>query len=80
MRKIRTFLNRMLGYALERTETYNDAGLPTLIRFEVRCPQTGFVICSSPTLIAARQCIIARELGVAAAAQNDAAAAETRAA
>jgi hypothetical protein len=70
----------MLGYTLERTETYNDAGLPTLIRFEVRCPQTGFVICSSPTLIAARQCIIARELGVAPTAHNDGGSHEIRAA
>jgi hypothetical protein len=61
----------MLGYTLERTETYNDAGMPTLIRFEVRCPQTGFVISSSPTLPAARQCVIARELSIAAIAQND---------
>ena len=60
MRKVRPFLGHMLGYTLERTETYNDAGLPTLIRFEVRCPHTGFVISSSPTLPAARQCVIAR--------------------
>jgi hypothetical protein len=72
MRKVRTFLGRMLGYTLERTETYNDAGLPTLIRFEVRCPLTGFVISSSPTLPAARQCVIAREMSLAAIAQNDA--------
>ena len=71
MRKVRTFLGRMLGYTLERTETYNDAGLPTLIRFEVRCPHTGFVISSSPTLAAARQCVIAREMSIAAIAQND---------
>ena len=71
MRKVRTFLEHMLGYTLERTETYNDAGLPTLIRFEVRCPHTGFVISSSPTLSAARQCVIARELSLAAAAEND---------
>jgi hypothetical protein len=80
MRKVRTFLGRMLGYTLERTETYNDAGQPTLIRFEVRCPHTGFVISSSPTLTAARQCVIARELGIAAAAQNESSAEETRAA
>lgn len=80
MRKIRTFLNRMLGYTLERTETYNDAGLPTLIRFEVRCPQTGLVICSSATLIAARQCIIARELGDATTAQSNTVPTEMRAA
>ena len=71
MRKVRTFLARMLGYTLERTETYNDAGMPTLIRFEVRCPHTGFVISSSPTLPAARQCVIAREMSIAAIAQND---------
>ncbi len=80
MRKVRTFLGRMLGYTLERTETYNAAGLPTLIRFEVRCPHTGFVISSSPTLSSARQCVIARELGIACVAQNDAAAPEIRAA
>lgn len=81
MRKVRTFLGRMLGYTLERTETYNDAGMPTLIRFEVRCPHTGFVISSSPTLPAARQCVIAREMSIAVAAQNDAAStSETRAA
>lgn len=72
MRKVRTFLERMLGYAIERTESYNDAGMPTLIRFEIRCPHTGFVISSSPTLPAARQCVIAREMSIAAAAQNDA--------
>jgi hypothetical protein len=81
MRKIRTFLGSMLGYTLERTEIYNDAGLPTLIRFEVRCPHTGFVISSSPTLPAARQCVIAREMSIAVAAQNDGSpAAATRAA
>jgi hypothetical protein len=72
MRKVRTFLGRMLGYTLERTETYNQDGLPTLIRFEVRCPHTGFVISSSPTLAAARQCVIGRELSLAPIAQNDA--------
>ena len=81
MRKVRTFLERMLGYTLERTETYNDAGMPTLIRFEVRCPHTGFVISSSPTLAAARQCVIAREMSMGVAAQNDgSSASETRAA
>ena len=81
MRKLRTFLGRMLGYTFERTETYNDAGMPTLIRFEVRCPQTGFVVSSSPTLPAARQCVIAREMSVETAAQNDGLAdSETRAA
>ena len=81
MRKVRTFLGRMLGYTLERTETYNDVGLPTLIRFEVRCPHTGFVISSSPTLASARQCVIGRELNIAAAAQNDGSSTtETRAA
>jgi hypothetical protein len=80
MRMVRTFLDRMLGYTLERTETYDDAGLPTLIRFEVRCPHTGFVISSSPTLAAARQCVIARELSIVAAAQNESAATQTRAA
>ena len=81
MRKVRTFLGHMLGYTLERTETYNDAGMPTLIRFEVRCPHTGFVISSSPTLHAARQCVIAREMSLAAAAQNDGShTSETRAA
>jgi hypothetical protein len=80
MRKIRTFLGRMLGYTLERTEIYNNAGLPTLIRFEVRCPHTGFVISSSPTLAAARQCVIGRELSITAGAQNESAITESRAA
>ncbi len=80
MRKVRTFLERMLGYTIERTETYNNARLPTQIRFEVRCPHTGFVMSSSPTLAAARECVIGRELSIGALGQNDASAAGIRAA
>ncbi len=80
MRMVRKTLSRMLGYTIERAETYDDAGLPKLIRFEVRCPHTGFVISSSPTLATARQCVIGRELSIAPAARNDDAAAASRAA
>ena len=79
MRMVRQTLSRMLGYIIERAETYDDAGVTTLIRFDVRCPQTGFVISSSPTLASARKCVIARELSIAAIAQNDGSA-QTRAA
>lgn len=80
MRKIRKILTRMLGYTIERAETYDASGLPKLIRFEVRCPHTGVVVSSSPTLAAARQCVIARELSIAPAAQNDPASTQHRAA
>ena len=65
------FWNACSATGIERAETYNDAGLPTLIRFEVRCPHTGFVISSSPTLAAARECVIARELSIGALALNE---------
>jgi hypothetical protein len=68
MRSIRSVIYRMFGYSIERLDEYNDAGLPTSIRYEARCPYTGQVITSSPTLNAARQCVIARELN----ASNDA--------
>ena len=64
MRKVRKTLSRMLGYTIERAETYDDGGLPLLIRFEVRCPHTGSVISKSPTLAAARECVIGRELTI----------------
>lgn len=67
MRAIRSVIYRMFGYSIERLDEYNDAGLPTSIRYEARCPYTGLVVTSSPTLHAARQCVIARELN----ASND---------
>jgi hypothetical protein len=68
MRSIRSVIYRMFGYSIERLDEYNDAGLPTSVRYEARCPYTDHVITSSPTLKAARQCVIARELS----ASNDA--------
>ena len=67
MRSVRSIIYRMFGYSIERLDEYNDAGLPTAIRYETRCPYTGLVITSSRTLHAAQQCVIARELS----ASND---------
>jgi hypothetical protein len=71
MRSIRSVIYRMFGYSIERLDEYNDAGLPTSIRYEARCPYTGLVITSSPTLNAARQCVIARELSASNDAPHD---------
>ncbi len=71
MRSVRSIISRMFGYSIERLDEYDDAGLPTAIRYEARCPYTGLVITSSRTLQAARQCVVARELGASNDAPHD---------
>ncbi len=62
MRLVRSLISRMFGYSIERLDRYDDAGMPISMRFEARCPHSGEVVTSSPSLMAARHCVIAREL------------------
>jgi hypothetical protein len=71
MRSVRSIIYRMFGYSIERVDEYNDAGLPTAIRYETRCPYTSLVIASCRTLQAAQQCVIARELSASGDEMRD---------
>ena len=53
---------RVFGYAIERLEEYDGAGLPLTPRFEVLCPRTGAVLGVFDDAQAAKRFAIVHEL------------------
>jgi hypothetical protein len=72
---MRTLETRMLGYAIERLDEFDDHGLPRSVRYEVLCPHTQAVLASRATLREARRFVLVHEL---AAIKRDAAARAAR--
>lgn len=53
---------RVFGYAIERLEEYDEAGLPRLPRFEVLCPRTGVVLGAFDDAPTAKRFAVVHEL------------------